>query len=303
MRGLQIIPHDTKIDFVGFRYIGFALSLLVVIGSLISLGTKGINYGIDFKGGFLLEIRTPNPANLADLRFKLDHLGLGVVKLQEFGSQHDVMIRVEEQKGGEKAQLAALEKIKEAIGTDVEYRRVETVGSKVSGDLIENGIWALTFALGGMLLYIWFRFEWQYGVCGIIALIHDAIAVVGFYSIAGIDFNETALVAILMTIGYSINDSVVVYDRLRENLRKYKTTPIADVMNLSTNETLSRTMLTSSTHLLALAALYIFGGPVIESFSLPMFVGVTFGTFSSIFVSVNLLLYFNLRKSTANADE
>lgn len=302
MRGLQLIPAGTKINFVGLRFIGFAISTFVILASLVSLATKGLNYGIDFKGGFLIEIRSSKPVDLAALRENLQALKLGEIKLQEFGSSQDLMIRVEQQKGGEGAQATALEKIKQTIGSNVEYRRVETVGAKVSHDLVTNGVYAVLFALIGMLIYIWFRFEWQYGMCGIIALLHDAVAVMGFYSISGFEFNETAFAALLTTIGYSINDSVVVYDRLREDLRKYKTTPLPDVMNLSINETLSRTILTSTTTLLALAALYWFGGPVIENFSLPILVGIAFGTFSSIFVSVNLLYYFNLKRSTNEED-
>jgi preprotein translocase subunit SecF len=297
MRGLQIIPYNTKIDFVGMRKIAYALSLVIIVGSFIALFTKGLNLGIDFRGGFLLEIRTKQEANLAEMRDKLGQLEMGEVKLQEFGTKHDLMIRLQRQPGDEQAQNQALEKIKQTLGPDVEYRRVEIVGPKVSEDLIQNGLWAISFALVGMLIYIWFRFEWQYGLCGILALIHDAIAVMGFYAISGIEFNETAFAAILTTIGYSINDSVVIYDRLRENLRKYKKTSLADVINLSANETLSRTMLTSGTTLVALGALSFFGGPVIENFSLPIFVGVIVGTASSIYISANLLLYFDLRRT------
>jgi preprotein translocase subunit SecF len=296
MRGISLIPYNTKINFVGLRYLGFALSLLVLIGSFISLGVKGLNYGIDFKGGLLLEVRTPQPADIASLRHQLNQLGLGEVKLQQFGSDRDILVRIETQPGGEGAQQQALEKVRQSLGTQVEFRRTETVGAKVSGELVQNGLFALAFAMVGMLIYIWFRFEWQYGLCGIIALLHDLVAVMGYYSLSGTEFNETAFVALLTTVGYSINDSVVVYDRLRENLRKYKTTPLPEIMNLSTNETLSRTILTSSTTLLALLALYWFGGPVIENFSMPIFMGIAFGTFSSIFVSVNLLYYFDLRR-------
>ena len=283
MHGLQLVPYDTKIDFSGRRYLAYALALLVVLGSFGALFTKGLNLGIDFKGGLLIEIRTPEKADIAGLRATLNNLDLGEVKLQDFGSDRDVLIRVEQQDGGERAQAVALKIIKGTLGNTVEYRRVETVGAKVSGDLIQNGIWALAFAMIGMLIYIWVRFEWEYGVCGVMALAHDAIAVLGFYAISGFEFNETAFAAILTTVGYSINDTVVIYDRLRENLRKYKTTPIPELINISSNNTLSRTLLTSGTTLLALFALYVFGGPVIENFSMPIIIGVIAGTFSSIF--------------------
>lgn len=296
MRGLQLVPYDTKIDFTGRRSLFYGLALLVIIVSFSALFTKGLNYGIDFKGGLLIEIRTPEKADIAGLRSTLNDLGLGEVKLQDFGTDRDVLIRVEQQDGGEKAQLVALQMVKSTLGDQVEYRRVETVGAKVSADLINNGIMAVIFAMAGMLIYIWIRFEWEYGVCGILALANDVIIVLGFYAISGFEFNETAFAALLTTVGYSINDTVVIYDRLREDLRKFKTTPVAELINLSANGTLSRTVLTSGSTLLALFALYIFGGPVIENFSMPIIVGIIAGTFSSIFLSANLLLFFDLRK-------
>lgn len=296
MRGLQLVPYDTKIDFTGRRSLFYGLALLVIIVSFSALFTKGLNYGIDFKGGLLIEIRTPEKADIAGLRSTLNDLGLGEVKLQDFGTDRDVLIRVEQQDGGEKAQLVALQMVKSTLGDQVEYRRVETVGAKVSADLINNGIMAVIFAMAGMLIYIWIRFEWEYGVCGILALANDVIIVLGFYAISGFEFNETAFAVLLTTVGYSINDTVVIYDRLREDLRKFKTTPVAELINLSANGTLSRTVLTSGSTLLALFALYIFGGPVIENFSMPIIVGIIAGTFSSIFLSANLLLFFDLRK-------
>ena len=295
MRGINLIPYDTKIDFVGIRHIVYFFSILVIVGSLGCLMFKGLNLGIDFKGGYLIEIRTPEKMDLATLRSTLQNLKLKDIKLQEFGSEKDLLIRMERQEGDETAQTAALDKIKAALPKDVDYRRIETVGAKVSKDLVENGIYAVVFCLIGMLLYIWVRFEWTFGLCGILALIHDAIAVMGFYAISGFEFNDTAFIAILTTIGYSINDSVVIYDRIRENLRKYKTTSIADIINLSTNETLSRTILTVGTTVTSLLALCIFGGQVIQSFCVPILVGIMFGAFSSIFISANLLLFFNIR--------
>ena len=295
MRGLQIIPYDTKIDFVGMRKAAYAIAIVIILGTLISLCTKGLNLGIDFQGGILIEVDTKRDADLGQLRNALSSLNLGEVKLQEFGSKHNVLIRLPHQVDNDQSQTLA--KIKNVLGNDVEYRRIENVGPKVSEDLVYNGLLAIGFALTGMLIYIWFRFEWQYGLCGILALLHDVIAVMGFYSLSGLEFNETAFAALLTTLGYSINDSVVIYDRLRENLRKYKKTPVADVINLSANETLSRTLLTSGTTLLALAALSFFGGPVIENFSLPILVGVIVGTASSIYLSANLLLHFDMRRT------
>lgn len=295
MRGLQLIPYNTKIDFSGKRWIFYSVAIFITIASLFSLATKGLNLGIDFKGGLLIEVRTPEKTDVAALRSTLNGLGLRDVKLQQFGSDQDILIRVEQQPGGEKAQLEALKLIKDTLGSKVDYRRVETVGPKVSEDLVHNGLLALAFAMIGMLIYIWIRFEWQFGLCGVLALLHDAVAVMGFYSLSGYEFNDTAFAAILTTVGYSINDTVVIYDRLRENLRKYKTTPMPELINISCNSTLSRTILTSSTTLLALLVLFFFGGPVIENFSMPIFVGVLVGTFSSIFLSVNFLLFFDIR--------
>lgn len=300
MRGLQIIPYNTKIDFAKHKTLSFVFALLIVCISFASLFTKGLNLGIDFKGGILLEVRTAEKADISSMRASLNQLGLGDVKLQDYGSDRDVLIRVEQQDGDEKAQGKAVALIKSTLsatyGNDIDYRKIESVGAKVSEDLISNGVWAVTIALVGMLFYIWVRFEWEYGLSGVLSLLQDAIAVLGFYSLSGLEFNESAIAAILTTIGYSINDSVVIYDRLRENLRKFKTTPIPEVINLSINGTLSRTILTSGSTLLALCALYWFGGPVIENFSLPIIVGICFGTFSSILLSVNLLQLFDLRK-------
>lgn len=303
MRGLQLVPQGTKINFIGSRMIAYGLAIIITIVSAVSLFTKGLNLGIDFRGGLLLEVRMSEKPDLASLRQTLGALDLGDVKLQEFGEKTDVMIRVERQPGGEEAQVAAREKIKQALGSNVEYRRVESVGPKVSQDLIKNGVWAFAFAIVGMLVYIWFRFEWQFGLCGIIALIHDSVAVLGFYSLSGLEFNETAFAAILTTVGYSINDSVVIYDRIRENLRKYKKTPLEGVLNLSVNETLSRTVLTSGTTIFALWVLYWLGGGVIEAFSLPILVGVSVGTLSSIYLSSSLLMNFDLRKHFQKKEE
>lgn len=289
---LTPVPYNTKIDFVRQRFISLGLSIFISTASLVGLFTIGLNYGVDFKGGYLLEIRTEHPVNLDELRTKLDDLSLGDVKLQEAGSPNDIMIRLEkkETEGGQQNQT--IQKVRDSLGDKVEYRRIETVGAKVSESLKKNGIYAVFFALIAMLVYIWFRYEWQYGLCGIMALIHDCITVLGFYVFTGMEFNETAIIAILTTAGYSINDTVVIYDRIRENVRKFKKMSMMQLINQSVNDTLSRTVLTSSTTLIALFALYFFGGRVIELFTLPMIIGIGIGTYSSIFVSSVLLIYF-----------
>ena len=293
--GLQLIPYDTNFDFVAKKNIVFAILVAIAIVCLGFVFIHGFNYGIDFKGGLLLEIRTKEVTDIAKLRSNLSEVVHGEVTLQEFGAPNDVLIRVERQPGGEEEQLTALGKIKEKLGSSVEYRRVETVGPKVSEDLIRNGIYAVVWSLVAMLIYIWFRFEWQFGVCSVITLAHDVVIVLGLFSLFQLEFNETAIIAVLITVTYSINDTVVIYDRIRENLRKFKKMPMGELINRSINETLSRTILTSTVTLLSLLGLYFFGGPVIAAFSLPIIVGITAGTISSITVSAPLLLHMRLR--------
>jgi len=293
--GLQIIPYNTTYDIIAKKNIIFSILITIALLCLGSIFLQGFNYGIDFKGGLLLEIRTHEVANLSQLRSDLSGIVQGEVTLQEFGSSNDVLIRVERQPGGDEDQLAALGKVKEKLGQNVDYRRVETVGPKVSADLIRNGIYAIIWSLVAMLIYIWFRFEWQFGVCSLMTLAHDALIVLGLFSIFQLEFNENAIIAVLITVTYSINDTVVIYDRIRENLRKFKKMPLGALINLSINETLSRTILTSTTTLLALCGLYFFGGPVIAAFSLPIIAGITAGTISSITVSAPLLMHVRLR--------
>lgn len=293
--GLQLIPYDTNYDFVAKKNIIFSVLIAIAILCIGSIFIQGFNFGIDFKGGLLLEIRTKDTVDIGKLRSDLSGIVHGEITFQEFGAPNDVLIRVERQPGGEDAQLAALSKIKEKLGSGVDYRRVDSVGPKVSEDLIRNGIYAVIGSLIAMLIYIWFRFEWQFGVCSVITLAHDALIVLGLFALFQLEFNETAVIAVLITVTYSINDTVVIYDRIRENLRKFKKMPLSDLINRSINETLSRTILTSTVTLLSLLGLYFFGGPVIAAFSLPIIVGITAGTISSITVSAPLLLYMRLR--------
>ena len=303
MRGFSFIPHGTSIDFIRLRYSTYIVSILVTLVTFSVLWIQGLNFGIDFKGGILIEIQTQGPANLKELREHISTLELGEVSLQEFGRNDQVLIRLSRQEGGEVAQMQAISKIQDALGADVSFRRTETVGPKMGEELIRNGIYAIFWCMIAMLAYIWVRFELHFAVCAIIALLHDAIAVLGLYTVFQLEFNSQAIVAILMTVGYSINDTVVIYDRIRENLRKYKTMGARDLINHSTNDTLSRTILTSSTTLLSLFALYFFGGEVVAEYSLPLIVGITVGTYSSIFLSAPLLLFFNLRKGKEHTQE
>jgi preprotein translocase subunit SecF len=302
MRLLRLIPPGTKIRFIDRRGVFFVFSALLVAASVTMFAVKGLNYGIDFKGGILLDVKTQGPADLAKLRRSLADLGLGEASLQTFGAADDVLIRLEQQEGDEQAQQAAVAKVKEALGPGVEYRRTEFVGPQVSEELFWDGIYAVSAAILAILVYIWFRFEWQFGLAAVIALLHDVLSTIGIFSLVGLEFNLTTVAAVLTIAGYSINDTVVVFDRVRENLRKYKSMPLRELFNLSINQTLSRTTLTSFTTLLALVALYVLGGEVIRGFSFGMIWGVVIGTYSSICLAVPLLLYLHVRRGSGAAE-
>ncbi len=294
MLRLRLVPADIDIRFVSRRLVFFVFSVALVVASVGLFTTKGLNYGIDFQGGIMIDVRTEGPADIAGMRSTLSDLGLGEVSLQEFGAPDDVLIRLQKQPGGERAQAAAVETVKAALGPGVEYRRTEFVGPKVSEELFWDGVYAVSAAIIAILIYIWFRFEWQFGVGAVVALVHDVLSTIGIFSLLGLEFNLSTVAAILTIAGYSINDTVVVYDRVRENLRRYKTLPLPDLLNRSVNETLSRTVVTSVTTLLALLALYLLGGEVIRGFSFAMIWGVLIGTYSSICLAVPLLLYLRL---------
>ncbi len=294
MKPLRLVPHKTSFGFVSLRRMFYVISLAALIASAGLFVVRGLNLGIDFLGGILIEVQTPGPADLGAMRAQLGEIGLGEVALQEFGAPDDVLIRVARQPGGEKEQLIAVDQVKKALAAmgrgEMNYRRVEFVGPKVSAELVEAGLTAVVAAVFLMLLYIWFRFEWQFSIGAVIALIHDVGLTMGLFALTQFEFNLASIAAILTIVGYSINDTVVVYDRVRENLRKYKAMPMADLADLSLNETLARTVMTSVTTLLALLALYIFGGEVIHGYVFAMMFGVVVGTYSSIFIAVALLL-------------
>lgn len=300
MAYLRLVPHNVNINFVGLRFVTFLISSLVIAATLITLCTKGLNYGIDFQGGYIFEVRLKQEPNIPELRDKLASLGLGETAIQKFGAENDVLIRVEkkvnEGTNETESQQKVIDAVKGLLGADQDYRRVETIGPKVGEELVRNSMKAVLFALAAMLIYIAARFEWQFAVCGIIALVHDTIGILALFSIFPLEFNETAIIAILITAGYSINDTIVIFDRIRENLRKYKKMELGALINKSLNETLSRTVLTATTTLTSLLALYFFGGSVISSFSLPIIIGIMIGSFSSIFLASPLLLYLNLKR-------
>jgi preprotein translocase subunit SecF len=295
LRGLQLVPSDINLSFIPRRVLFFVFSALLIVSSIGLYGAKGLNYGIDFKGGILIEIKTTGgPANIKAMRANLSGLGVGEIGLQEFGAEDEVLIRIQAQEGGEKAQQDAINKVKEALGSGIEYRRTEFVGPKISDELFWDGIYAVSAAIFAILIYVWFRFEWQFGLGAVVALVHDVISTIGIFALLGLEFNLTTVAAILTIAGYSINDTVVVYDRVRENLRRYKSLPFHELLNNSINETLARTVMTSVTTLLALLALYILGGEVLRGFSFAMIWGVLIGTYSSICLAVPVLLYMNI---------
>jgi len=295
---INLIPVDTKIDFMKRRLQALTLSAVLIVAAISSLVVQNLNFGIDFAGGILVEARLPQAPDMADLRERLNGLGLGDVSLTHIGDdQRDVMIRVQQPEDTtedqENATLAAIQGVLDAA---TDYRRVELVGPKVGGELIEAGIWAVTLSLLAISVYVWFRFEWQFAVGGLVALVHDVIVTLGMFSVLRLDFDLTTVAALMTLAGYSINDTVVVYDRVRENLRKYKKMPLVDLLNLSLNQTLSRTILTSFTTLVAVVALLVLGGDVLRNFSAALTFGILIGTYSSVYVAVPVLVYFDLRR-------
>jgi preprotein translocase subunit SecF len=297
MRLLRIVPDDTKFDFMRFRRISFPLSAAMSILAITLYFFHGLNFGIDFKGGLLIEVKTISgqPADLAQMRSTLGGLGLGEVQLQQFGTPDDVLIRVGEQPGGDEAQQAAVNKVRGALGTNLNYQRVEVVGPRVSGELLSYGVIGLMLAIFCILIYLWFRFEWQFALGAMIANVHDIVLTIGFMSITRIDFDLTSIAALLTILGYSLNDTVVIYDRIREMLRRYKKMPMPELLNASVIQTLSRSVITHLTVSLALLALLLFGGQAIHSFTATMMFGVVLvGTYTSVFIASPILIYLGV---------
>ncbi|MBS7540372.1 protein translocase subunit SecF [Ancylobacter lacus] len=296
MRLLRIVPDDTHFDFMRFRRISFPISALLSIVALVAFATMGLNFGIDFKGGTLLEVRYPNNTlNIGEVRSKLEGLNFGEVQIQQIGTDGEVLIRVAQQPGGEAAQQAVVGTIRTTLGDQVEYRRVEVVGPRVSQELLSYGIIGLMLAVVAILIYLWFRFEWQFALGASIANFHDIVLTIGFMSIFQIDFDLTSVAALLTILGYSLNDTIVIYDRIRELLRRYKKMPIDELLNQSVNSTLSRSVITHVTVTLALLSLVLFGGRAIHSFSVTMMFGVVLvGTYTSIFIASPLLIYLGV---------
>ncbi len=307
---MQIIPANTRFDFLGKRWYAFIFSILMMVATIVLLLTRGLNLGIDFTGGILIEAEFKQAPDISNIRQALHETGIGEISLQSFGKPNNIMIRIGQKETEENSRVKIVDmvkaKISEKFGNEVEYRKVDYVGPKVGGELIKGGIVALLLSFAAIMGYIWFRFEWQYGIGGVAALVHDAWLTMGFFSITQLEFDLSSIAAILTIIGYSINDSVVIYDRIRENLRKYKTMPIGELLNISINETLSRTILTVSTVLIAVLTLIFVGGDVIKSFSMATFFGILIGTYSSVYISAPILIFFRLRpenNSSKNSSE
>jgi SecD/SecF fusion protein len=291
---LNLIPQETNIKFMNARFMGIGFSLLLSAASVVLFFTPGLNYGVDFKGGIQIETASQEKVDLSEYREKLDALGLGEIALQEFGNDHHVLIRAERQPGGEAEQTEAVQKIKETLkGMDssITFERTEVVGPKVSGELANSGIMAVIMAAICMLLYIWWRFEWPFAVGAIATLILDITKTIGFFALTGLDFNLTAIAAILTLIGYSVNDKVVVYDRMRENMRLYKSMPMREMIDKSINQTLARSLYTSVTAFLAMLPMAVWGGSAVESFAIPMVFGIVIAASSSVFIAAPILLF------------
>jgi preprotein translocase subunit SecF len=302
---LRIVPDDTKFDFMRFRRISFPVSALLSILAILLFFFHGLNFGIDFVGGTLIEVQSKTgPADLSKMRTTLGGLGLGDVQLQEFGAPTDVLIRVAQQPGGELAQQAAITKVRDALGSDVDYRRIEVVGPRVSNELLAKSTIGLGLAIVAILVYLWFRFEWQFALGAMIANVHDLVLTIGYMSLTQIDFDLTSIAALLTILGYSLNDTVVIYDRIREMLRRYKRMPMPELLNVSVNSTLSRSIITHVTVTLALLALLFFGGHAIHSFVATMIFGVVLvGTYTSVFIAAPILIYLGVGTGRMEAEE
>ena len=276
------------------------LSLLLICFSIVIILFKGLNLGVDFKGGTLIEIRTENAqVNISEIRQSFMKMNLGNVNVKKFGKENDYLVKIDLKKDTDKEYIKSIkEKLSANIGSQINFRRVENVGPKVSSELLQAGLLAITLSLAAMLFYIWIRFEWQFSLGAIVAIMHDVIITIGLFSFLSYEVNLSIVAAVLTIVGYSMNDTVVIFDRIRENLKKYTKVSILETADNSINQTLSRTLITSVTTLLALLSIYIFGGAILKGFSFAMIVGVIIGTYSSIFVATPILKYTNVSSKT-----
>ena len=296
-KGFDFFPHDLRIPFMRWKDFAIVMSVVAMLASLALCMTRGLNYGVDFKGGSLIELQAENGnADVSALLDKLHAAGFGGAQIQEFGRPDDVLIRIQEQPGGDAAQQEAVKKVVAAVGEGYKQRRLEVVGPAVSSELRTTGFIAVAASILAIVAYVWFRFEWQFAVGAVVALVHDVLVTAGIFSLFQFEFDLSIVAALLTFLGYSVNDTVVVSDRIRENLRKFKKMNLDDLLNLSINETLSRTILTACSAIVVLLALYFFGGEVIRNFNLAMLIGIVVGTYSSIFIAAPLLSYLGIKR-------
>ena len=299
------MKHVSNYNFVGNFKISNLSSLFLVLASLILIFFKGLNFGIDFKGGTLIELRVDSKiVGIADIRSSFSNINLGDLNVKQFGKEGDYLIKFEKKNFDDKNNIKTIkENVKNKLQTDVNFRRVENVGPKVSAELLNSGLLAIALALGAMLFYIWVRFEWQFSVGSILAIFHDVLITIGLFSFLSLEINLSIVAAVLTIVGYSMNDTVVIYDRIRENLSKFSSSKIEEITNTSINETLSRTIITSLTTLLALVSIFVLGGEILRGFALAMIIGVIIGTYSSIFVASPILKYLNVSYKTIAKDQ
>ncbi|HLH10619.1 MAG TPA: protein translocase subunit SecF [Methylovirgula sp.] len=302
MKLLRLAPENTKFPFMRFRRVSYPFSAVMSIVSVVLFLTLGMNFGIDFAGGTLMELRAKSgPADIASLRADMRKLTAGDVEVQRFGDPSDVLVRFGVPKEKAVTQEATVANIKNALGKTYDFRRVEVVGPRVSGELVQSGTLGVVIAIIAVLCYLWFRFEWQFAIGAIIATMHDLLLTVGFFAITRLEFNTTSIAAILTIVGYSLNETVVVLDRIREMLKKYRRMPTDQLIDVSVNAVLPRTIMTATTVFLALLSLVVFGGEVIRSFSLAMMWGIFVATYSSVFICSPMLIYLGLRSHGAEA--
>ena len=294
----------SNINFVSKFKKANTISIIIFILSILLISFKGLNYGIDFKGGTLIELRAENNINVSAIRDTLNTMNLGDINVKKFGNDSDFLIKVEQKNSNDNNLIPEIKKkLTESLNSKIDFRRVENVGPKVSAELLESSVIAISLALAAMLFYIWVRFEWQFSIGSIIALFHDVVITLGIFSFLSLEINLSIIAAVLTIVGYSMNDTVVIYDRIRENLLKYNKVTISDIANLSINETLARTIITSITTLLALFSIYILGGEILRGFSFAMILGVMIGTYSSIFVASPILKFFKVSYKTLEKKE
>lgn len=306
---LRFIPDDTKLPFMRYRSWSFPLSAFLSVFTVIIFFAIGVNFGIDFKGGTLVELQArAERANIEDVRAKANDLNFGAVEVQEFGSPRELLLRIELQVADtpteqERAQQNVVTKLKQTFEADYEFRRVEVVGPRVSNELVQNGTIGIIFGILGVLVYLWFRFEWQFAIAAVVATLHDIVLTIGFLVVMQLTFDMTSIAVILTILGFSLNDTVVVFDRIREMMRKYKKLEMSQIIDIAVNSTLSRTVITSLTTFLAMLAMAIFGGEVLRSFSLAMLFGIVVGVYSSVFIAAPVLIYLGVKSSTVTGEK